>query len=123
MSFSKDFYDFLNENTLVEIKGGTQRDRFLQIWMVEVDGRVFARSWNKSEQSWFTAFQKEGVGQIKFGESVIDVTGKKLSSGSELTDLINAAYLSKYTQEENLIYAQGITQPEYEAYTMEFKAI
>ena len=34
--------------------------------------------------------------------------------------LINKAYLKKYNQKENLLYAKGISQPEYSNYTMEF---
>ncbi len=120
MSFSKEFYTFLEENTLVGIKGGMKRERFLQIWMVEVNQRVFARSWNKSARSWFTAFLEEGAGQIKFGESIFNVTGQKLASDAQMTALINQAYLAKYNQPYNVSYAKGITQPEYAEYTMEF---
>lgn len=120
MKFPKEFIEYLRNNTLVEIKGGTSRETFLQIWMVSVDGRVFARSWNKSKRSWFTEIEKTGVGQIKFGDAIIDIKGQKLSKNAELTRLINSRYLEKYNQVENLYYAKGITQPEYEDFTMEF---
>ena len=120
MKFPKEFYEYLSNNTLVEIKGGVNRETFLQIWMVSVDGRVFARSWNKSKRSWFTEIEKTGVGQIKFGDTIINIKGQKLPKNAELTSLINERYLEKYNQEENLYYATGITQPEYEDFTMEF---
>ncbi|NNF08388.1 MAG: DUF2255 family protein [Candidatus Eisenbacteria bacterium] len=104
------------------IKGGTSRKTFLDIWMVEVDGRVFARSWSKSERSWFTTFLNEKVGQIRFGTIELDVRGEKLPSDSHLHQRINQAYLDKYTQPENVPYAQGISKPEYENFTMEFFA-
>ena len=44
---SDDFYEYLESNTLVEIKGGTKRNRFLEIWMVSVNKRIFARTWKK----------------------------------------------------------------------------
>lgn len=118
--FPKDFYNFLKENTLVEVKGGRTRPGFLKIWMVEVEGRVFARSWNKSERSWFTEFNNTGLGQIKYGEEILNVKGKKLEKEDPVHQKINEAYLKKYTQPENLKYAQGITKPEYACYTMEF---
>ena len=120
MIFPEDFYEYLNQNSLVGIKGGLERPTFLEIWMVEVDKRIFARSWNKSERSWFTKFQEVGVGQIQYGDNILSVKGEKLPHEAELTELINQAYLTKYNTKENLFYSQGITQPEYFDYTMEF---
>lgn len=88
--------------------------------MVEVDHRIFARSWNKSHKSWFTEFLTSGCGQIKYGQNIINVKGEKLDKGDKLNLLIDKAYLNKYHQTENLTYAKGISQPEYADYTMEF---
>lgn len=118
--FPADFYNFLKENTLVEIKGGMERPTFLPIWMVEVDKRIFARSWNRSERSWFTEFQKSGVGQIKYGERVMNVAGRKLEENDAINRQISEAYIKKYDQPQNLKYSEGISQPEYFNYTMEF---
>ena len=120
MSFPTDFYNYLNSHSLIQIKGGTSRDTFLSIWMVEVEGRVFARSWNKSARSWFTEFENTGVGQIKYGNYIMNVKGKKLEKQDPFNASIDQAYLSKYTQQENIKYAEGISKPEYADYTMEF---
>lgn len=119
-NFPADFRDYLNQNTLISIKGGRKRDSFLNIWMVEVDGRYFSRSWNKSARSWFTEFLCSGTGQLKYGERVLDVLGKQLPANDPLQERINLAYLQKYDQPENIFYSKGITQPEYANYTMEF---
>jgi hypothetical protein len=42
--FPVEFYKYLEENALVEIKSGENRTKFTEIWMVIVDERVFARS-------------------------------------------------------------------------------
>ncbi len=120
MKFPIDFYQYLKENRLIEIKGGTQRETFLKIWIVEGDNRIFARSWNKSKKSWFTEFLNSGCGQIKYGQNIINIKGKKLHKDDKMNQLIDKAYLNKYTQKENLSYAKGISQPEYADYTMEF---
>lgn len=120
MNFPTDFYNYITNNTLIEIKGGLERKTFLSIWMVKVGTRVFARSWNKSKKSWFTELQKTGDGQIKYGEKIINITGEKLNFNDKMNQLIDIAYLKKYTQEANISYVKGITQPEYSAYTMEF---
>jgi len=118
---NKELIEYLNKNTLIEIKGGLEREKFIKIWMVNVDDRIFARSWNKSKKSWFTEFQKVGVGQVKFGEKILNVFGKKTQKDDGINEKIDEAYLRKYRQPENIDYAKGITQPEYADYTMEFK--
>lgn len=118
--FPDEFYTYLANHTLIGIKGGMNRKTFLEIWMVEVDKRIFARSWNKSERSWFTAFLNYGEGEIKFGQKIIAVNGRKFDPDDELNKQISQAYLTKYNQPGNRKYAEGISKPEYFNYTMEF---
>lgn len=120
MSFPKDFYEHLKRHNYTEIKGGTSRKTFLEIWVVSVEGRIFARSWNKSERSWFTAFLETGVGQLKYKDNVIEVSGKKVSKGDTIHEQINMAYRLRYTEKENSYYVDGISKPEYFDYTLEF---
>lgn len=115
-----DFNSYLDNHTLIGIKGGVEREKFLNIWMVRVEDRYFSRSWNKSANSWFTEFLRSGKGQIKYGESILDVYGKKLLPDDPVQQQIDQAYLQKYDQPENLEYSRGITRPEYRNYTMEF---
>ena len=76
--FPSDFFTYLKDNTLIDIKGGNSYPKFLDIWIVHVGERVFARSWNKSARSWFTEFDRTGVGQIRYGGKILDVQGRKV---------------------------------------------
>lgn len=116
--FPEDFYKFLAENTLTEIKGGTKRDKFLKIWIVNVDGRIFARTWSKSPRSWFPTLLEEGVGEIRYDDKVIKISAIR-NNDPETNKLVDKAYLERYTQPENIKYAVGITQKEYWEYTVE----
>ena len=118
--FTKDFYDYLKNHTLIGIKGGINHTTFLPIWMVVVNGRVFARSWNKSERSWFTAFQSDGTGAIQYGDKTLQVKGKKLNVDDPIHSSISKAYIKKYNQPENLKYSEGISRPDYFDHTIEF---
>ncbi len=118
--FPKEFYNHTKNNVYTEIKGGTEREKFLEIWVVTVNNRVFARSWAKSEKSWYTAFLEAGVGQLKYGNKIINVTGKKLHKNFEIHLDISKEYLQVFSQPENLEYSEGIAKPEYFDYTMEF---
>lgn len=120
MVFPIEFYKFLKENTLVEIKSGNHRNKFTEIWMVNVDGRIFARSWNKNLNGWMNDFLTNKSGEIKFGENILNVVVEKLENNDDLNQKISNAYLKKYTQQHNIEYAEGISQPEYYNYTIEF---
>ncbi len=120
MNFPSTFYEHLLVHNYTEIKGGKERETFLEIWVVAVGERVFARSWNKSERSWFTEFLKTGVGQLKHSNAIYNVTARKIMPGDAIHQQINAAYLSRYNQKDNIYYAEGISQKEYEDYTLEF---
>ncbi|EMR02268.1 DUF2255 family protein [Cesiribacter andamanensis] len=109
----------INTHTLCGIRAGTEPRAFLNIWMVVVENRVFARSWGLSERSWYGAFLQQGVGAIQCGEKEVPVLGRIPADLEPLGEKINQAYLQKYTSEHNRPYAQGITQPDHMARTLE----
>ena len=119
-NFLSEFLQFLDDNTLVEIKSGNHRTKFTEIWMIRIGKRVFARSWNKNVKGWMNDFLHNNSGQIKYGEKVINVTVKKIDKADKINEDISNAYLNKYTQEYNIDYAKGISQIEYFDFTLEF---
>lgn len=112
--------NFINTNNLIGIKAGSARETFLNIWMVVVDERIFARSWGFSERSWFNTFLEEARGQLKCGDIIADIRAEVPVWNESLNERINQAYLAKYDEGDNSFYAKGITQPEHVAKTMEF---
>jgi hypothetical protein len=119
-NFTDEFLQFLDDNTLVEIKSGNHRTKFTEIWLIRIGKRVFARSWNKNVKGWMNDFLSNNGGQIKYGEKVIDVTVRKIDKTDDINEDISKAYMNKYTQEYNLEYAKGISQKEYYDFTLEF---
>jgi hypothetical protein len=116
----KEVLGYIKTNNLIGIRAGRDRETFLDIWMVVVDDRVFARSWGLSEKSWFHLFKKDPAGAIRCGEKIIPVSASAVANDVQLNERINTAYLEKYNYGENAPYAQGITKPEHVAKTMEF---
>lgn len=119
----EDFYKFINNNTLIEIRCGNNRENFTKIWIVEINNRVFSRSWNKNAGGWMNCFLTNESGEIKYGERILEVKAQKIEKTDAINTAISNAYLEKYTQEHNVEYAKGISQPEYFDYTIEFVAI
>ena len=116
-NFPSEFLQFLDENTLVEIKSGNHRTKFTEIWMIRIGKRVFARSWNKNVKGWMNDFLINNGGQIKYGEKVLNVTVKKIDKTDKINEDISNAYLNKYTQEYNIEYAKRISQIDYFDFT------
>jgi hypothetical protein len=114
---------FINSNSLVGIKAGKERNSFLDIWMVVVENRIFARSWGFAENSWYNTFLKEPSGQIKCGEYIFDIKATAINHEMELSIKINEAYLAKYNHGDNSFYALGITEKEHVDKTMEFELV
>lgn len=106
-------------HTTIEIKTGTTRDKFTPIWMVSINNRIFARSWNKSENSWLNTLLNENYGQIQTGEKTYSIYGVKIFPNDPIQRKIDQAYLSKYTQPHNIPYAEGISKVEYHDFTVE----
>lgn len=111
----------IQSNNHIGIKAGTERDTFLEIWMVVVDDRIFARSWGFAERSWFNTFLKNSVGEIKCGDHICKIKAEIPTHEEGLMTKINNAYLSKYTStEHNKKYAVGIIEQAHIEKTMEF---
>lgn len=112
--------DFIRNNNLTGIKAGFERPDFLNIWMVIVDNRIFARSWGFAEKSWYNSFLHNPAGELNCGGQVFTIKAVIPNDLDKLTEKINAAYLEKYNSGANSVYAQGIVTEEHVRKTMEF---
>src|SRR5207249_3506701 len=69
---SKTLAAIYNEKTL-RIRAGTEAHRFIGIWAVVVDRRVFVRSWSVGARGWYRTFLEESRGAIEVGGREIPV--------------------------------------------------
>lgn len=111
---------FIKHNNLIGLRAGTQRQTFLDIWMVVVEGRIFARSWGLAERSWYNTFLEEPIGAIKCNEDIFPIQAVIPNDNELLKEKINLAYLTKYNSEHNIPYAKGIIADQHVERTMEF---
>jgi len=119
--FSKAFLKCINETQITSVRAGKDRAKFTGIWMVEVDGRIFARSYNLSDRSWYTTFFNGEGGDIKCGKEIMPVKGVKPADLNTITEAINKAYEKKYlVKSYNKKWVDGLTQSERVERTMEF---
>lgn len=120
--FPDNFFNHLAQHTRTGIRTGAHRQQFTPIWIVQVDGRVFARSWTQSATGWFATLLATGLGELQFGDHILAITARQLSANNALQADIDKAYLARYTAPENIPYAIGITQPNFAHFTIELFA-
>lgn len=114
------FIKGIESEQLTAIKAGQNDHDFLNIWMVVVNNRIFARSWGFAERSWYNTFLKDNIGQIKSGDYIFNIKGEIPEDFNELVEPINEAYMKTYNFGSNAFYAEGITKEEHINKTMEF---
>jgi len=119
--FSKAFLKCIDETQITSVRAGKDRTKFTGIWMVEVEGRIFARSYSLSDRSWYTTFLNSDKGDIKCGKEIILVKGVKPADINTITEAINKAYEKKYlVKAYNKKWVDDLSQPERVERTMEF---
>jgi hypothetical protein len=110
----------LDAGTILRIRAGTGEHRFIGIWVVVIDGRVFVRSWSVKPEGWYRTFQADPVGAI-----LVDGRERPVRAvparGRRLNDAIDRAYLAKYDTPGSIKYARDLGSSKSRATTIELK--
>jgi hypothetical protein len=99
--------------------GARSTHRFIGIWVVVVDGRVFARSWTLEPAGWYRTFLEDPLGTIQVGERQLRIRAMPVHSEA-LRDAVDAAYAQKYPTPGSAKYVRGFRTKRRRAATMEF---
>ncbi len=108
----------IRDGKMLRIRAGTQGHRFIGIWAVVVEGRVFVRSWSIKPRSWYRTFLEEPRGAIKVGGREIPVRAVRTRS-DRLKDAVSRAYLAKYNTRGSIKYARDLGRATSRATTTE----
>src|SRR2546425_4216815 len=108
----------IRDGQVLGIRAGTQPHRFIGIWAVVVEGRVFVRSWSPKPRSWYRTFLEEPRGAIKVGGREIPVRAVSTRS-DRLKDAVSRAYLAKYNTRGSIKYARDLGRAKSRATTTE----
>ena len=102
------------------IKAGQDTDhRFVGVWPIVIDGRLFARSWTLKPAGWFRTFLDDPLGVLQVGDREVRVRARRVTSESML-DRIERAYAEKYPTPGSRKYVVGFRTPRRRAATIEF---
>jgi hypothetical protein len=97
----------IRDGKVLGIRAGSAPHRFIGIWAVVVENRVFVRSWSLKPRSWYRTFLEEPHGTINVDGREIEV--RAVQTGSErLKKAVDEAYLNKYNTRASLKYARDL---------------
>jgi hypothetical protein len=108
----------LRDGKTVYVRAGAGRHRFIGIWVVVVEDRVFVRSWSLKPRSWWRTFLEEPRGAIRVAGRAIPVRTVQTRS-PRLKDAVSRAYLRKYGTGGMLRFARDLGSAESRATTTE----
>jgi len=116
--FPQEILPALKESSGLQIRTGKARHRFIGIWHVVVNDRVFVRSWSVKENGWYRTFLTEPHGAIHVKKHEAAVVAKRITNKA-LRDAIDRAYLEKYKTPGALKYAKDLCSAKSRATTLE----
>ncbi|HEY0592854.1 MAG TPA: DUF2255 family protein [Thermoanaerobaculia bacterium] len=99
----------LARGKILGIRAGDEH-RFIGIWMVVVERRLFVRSWDRREGGWLDAFAADPRGAIRIGEREIPVRAARTRS-ERLKAAVDRAYATKYDTKGSVKYVRGLRVP------------
>jgi hypothetical protein len=108
----------IRDGKILGIRAGTQPHRFIGIWAVVVDGRVFVRSWSLKPRSWYRTFLEEPHGAVQVAGREISVRAVRTRS-ERLKGAVDRAYLQKYNTPGSAKYARDLGRAKSRATTTE----
>lgn len=108
----------IRDGKMLRIRAGTQRHRFIGIWAVVVEGRVFVRSWSIKPRSWYRTFLEEPRGAVQVAGREISVRAVRTNS-ERLRDAVSRVYLAKYSTAGSIKYARDLGRAKSKATTTE----
>ena len=116
--FPSDILAAIHESTILRIRAGSEPHRFIGIWAVVMERRVFVRSWSLKPRSWYRTFLQDPRGAVQIGGREIPVRAVR-SRSERLKDAVDRAYLEKYRTPGSVKYARDLGLPKSRATTTE----
>lgn len=116
--FSKPVLAAIDAGKILGIRAGLEPHRFIGVWVVVVNQRVFVRSWNDRRHGWHRLFLEEPRGVMQIAEREIRVRARR-TTGARLLDAIDLAYAHKYHTPGARHYVRGLCRPRRRSTTTE----
>jgi hypothetical protein len=110
--------DAVRDSKILRIRAGGGDHRFIGIWAVVVERRVFVRSWTLKPDGWYHALLDDPHGAILVDGREIVFRAVRTRSARLLT-AVDEAYAEKYDTRASLKYVRGFKRGARRASTTE----
>lgn len=116
--FSTKVLATIDKEKILGLRAGTQPHRFIGIWAVVVQGRVFVRSWTLKPGGWYRTLLDDPRGVINIAGREIPIRAARTKS-ERVKDAVDRAYAEKYDTPGSIRYVRGLKSPRRRATTTE----
>ena len=107
--FSRAVTAAIAKEKILGVRAGPGDHRYIGVWVVVVDGRVYIRSWGLERRSWYHAFREEPIGRIQAAGRELRV--RAITEVPERTKAaVDAAYAEKYDTPGAIKYVRGFAR-------------
>jgi hypothetical protein len=116
--FSEAVLQSVRDLHVVGLRAGTGPHRFIALWAVVVEGRVFVRSWGVKEGGWYRTLLAEPCGTLEINGRQIPVRAIRTRC-ERLKGAVSRAYREKYKTPGSIRYARDLGRAKSRATTTE----
>jgi hypothetical protein len=106
--FAKPVVAALTKDKILGVRAGDDH-RFIGVWMVVVDGRLFIRSWGVKKRSWYQSFRDDPTGTIQAAGRELKVRARTAVSEKDKA-AVDRAYAEKYDTPGAIKYVKGFAR-------------
>lgn len=118
--FSRPVLAAIDESKVFGIRAGSRSDhRFIGIWAVVVNGRVFARSWTRKAGGWYRTLLEDPRATIQVGDRQLRARAVFVTS-ERMRDAVERAYAKKYATPGSRKFVRGFRTARRRETTVEF---
>ena len=118
--FSRSILAAIDQSHVLGVRAGARSThRFIGIWPVVINGRVFGRSWSLRPDGWYQALRDDPRGAIRIGTRTVRVRALQVKSGA-IRDAVGRAYATKYPTPGSRKYVRGFKAKRRREATVEF---
>jgi hypothetical protein len=109
----------IDASKALRIRAGRGTDhRFIGVWVVVTDGRVFVRSWGLKPGGWYRTFLDDPLGAIQVGDEEVMVRARPVR-GERIRDAVERGYAEKYATPGSRVYVRGFRSKRRREATLE----
>jgi hypothetical protein len=110
----------VDASSILGVRADADRDhRFIGVWPIVIDGRVFARSWSLDPDGWYHTFLQDPRGTLQVGSRTVRIRAVPVRS-ERIRDAMEVAYAVKYPTPGSRKYVVGFRAKRRREATMEF---